>query len=278
MERGADGPAAQDGSGAQSPITARMAVYAGMSANALRAECRRKKAVPASLTKASYVDALRVALLTEQVTEAANAGQGPNHKEKQQRRTVESVIRLLNVLFSDSFCKRFMDHGNPANRHQLDTRTTGSASDFWIDVTLAYNDQYAEEYNNLLHDDECFAGVDPASFQPFDAAKLLDVWKDVGTEYRDVYDNFKQSGKHLRFANFHGGRLHLYYLHLLATVTRPFLHGCIIKTLPKDIMIDNLDKSTTAISEPAVATPDKGTRRTECLIRHNHPSTAPIQP
>ncbi|KAF1780414.1 hypothetical protein GQ600_17356 [Phytophthora cactorum] len=76
-----------------------MATYNTWGANALRAECRRLKVVPASLNKASYLVALRASLTVTETIQATGVVQDPFQQGTTDRRTADCMFRLRNVLF-----------------------------------------------------------------------------------------------------------------------------------------------------------------------------------
>ncbi|KAG7382979.1 hypothetical protein PHYBOEH_010160 [Phytophthora boehmeriae] len=60
-------------------------------------------------------------------------------------------VRLLTILFSDTFATRFAETGNKPTRQQLDARETNANSSFWHDVTKDFKDNRSD-YNNLHSD------------------------------------------------------------------------------------------------------------------------------
>ncbi|KAG6599687.1 uncharacterized protein IUM83_13262 [Phytophthora cinnamomi] len=79
------------------------------------------------------------------------------------------------------------------------------------------------------------------------------MWKSLTCKYREVYAMFTKSGNHKPFAAFHGGRMDVYYLHLLTTISRPNLHKCIIHMLPASIAADSMEIAST--SQTMIAKP-----------------------
>lgn len=111
-------------------VKEQMLRFSRMQANDLRAECRRRKASPASLNKAACLEAIRVSLETEMAITAAAAVTGPSLQQHASRKTIDCVFRLLNVLFSDTFYERFAAHGDLASRCLIHTHSTGCVSLF----------------------------------------------------------------------------------------------------------------------------------------------------
>ncbi|GMF42095.1 unnamed protein product [Phytophthora fragariaefolia] len=113
-----------------------MATYTTWGANSLRAECRRRNVVPASLNKAVYLAALRAARIETGIINANSVVQDPFQQGTSERRTVECMFRLLNAVFSDFHCEHFADMGDCASRADLDTGATGSKSLMGRNVAL----------------------------------------------------------------------------------------------------------------------------------------------
>nr|KAE8941281.1 hypothetical protein PF009_g8929 [Phytophthora fragariae] len=241
-----------------------MEEYMGWGAKALRSECRRLKATPTAQNKASYLATLRASLVVAGTIEATGVVQDPFLGADVVRKTVACVFRLLNVLFSDVFCAGVATLGDVATRQALDTHTLGSASSWWTEVTAAYNDEDNETFNALFHIKPEFSTIDPAAFRHHDSKKLWTIWKELTRDYREVDGRFTTSGNQAPFTAFQGGRMDVYYLHLLTTITRPNLHACIIQTLPEDVMADFLGSSSAR--KPAKPTPTKNGSRTDGVV------------
>lgn len=233
-----------------------MQQYVGMSANELRAACRKQKVTPATLTKPAYMAALRVAHMTERVINASGAVYGPKGKPHADKKTVDCVFRLINVLFSDEYAEQLSRCGDLATRHQLDTKSINSSSPFWKDVTQSYNDEDDATYDVVTHVVDCFSMVDPASFRRHDGKKLWDMWNNLLRDYRKILVNFTKSGNNGSFDTFHHGNLAAYYLHLMTTVTRPNLHAVVVQLLPFGATYDTLNNTETPPSATKT-TPDK---------------------
>ncbi|KAF1784267.1 hypothetical protein GQ600_5044 [Phytophthora cactorum] len=73
--------------------------YNTWGANALRAECRRLKVVPASLNKASYLVALRASLTVTETIQATGVVQDPFQQGTTDRRTADCMFRLQMCFF-----------------------------------------------------------------------------------------------------------------------------------------------------------------------------------
>jgi hypothetical protein len=230
-----------------------MDAYKTWGANALRTECRRLKATPASLNKASYLAALRASLVVAETIQATGVVQDPFQQGVADRRTVDCMYRLLNVLFSDVHCERLSSLGDLASREALDTHTIGSGSPMWQSVTADYNDEDNEAFNVLLQVKNEFSSIDAANFRPHDCAKLWAMWKQVTSKYREVFANFTKSGNDKPFEVFHGGRVDVFYLHLLTTITRPNLRECVIHLLPGSVACDSME--TTSSAQESAAKP-----------------------
>lgn len=222
-----------------------MATYKTWGANALPAECGRLKVASASLNKAAYLAALRAALILSVTIEAGDVVRDPFQQGTSDRRTVDCVFRLLNVVVSDLHCEHLANMGDLASRAALDTGTTGSKSAMWCNITINYNDEDDESFNSLLHINPEFGSIDAAKFRHHVGAKLWSMWKDVTAKYREAFANFTKSDNHLPFEAFRGGRVDVFYLHLMSTITRPNLHKCVIRMLPDGIAADSMGIRTT---------------------------------
>ncbi|OWZ09277.1 hypothetical protein PHMEG_00018043 [Phytophthora megakarya] len=105
------------------------------------------------------------------------------------------TIRLLNVLFSDTFPPRFARIGDKPYRQQLDAGETHGNSTFWRDVASEFNTNHTD-YNDLISTDMRLEGVDALVVVIHNAAKAYDVWKDVNKRYLKTVANFTKSGEH----------------------------------------------------------------------------------
>ncbi|KAG1708553.1 hypothetical protein DVH05_022181 [Phytophthora capsici] len=229
-------------------VESAMEAYAKRDANALRAECRRLKVTPASSNKTAYLAALRASLLLAGTISKTDVVQSPFHQ-------ANPIKERL---------------GDVAGRQDLDVHTTGSASVWWGEMTGAYNDEDNESFNALLHVMTEFSSIDPASFKRHDDKKLWAIWKGITRDYREVYGRFTKSGNNAPFTSFHGGRVDLYYLHLLTTVTKPNLHACVVQTLPDDIMVDSLDIAACIGGRNSKATSTKAGSRADSVVEALH--------
>lgn len=110
-------------------------------------------------------------------------------------RSQHCCARLLNVLFSDTFCVRFSETGDKPSRQQLDTRDLNGHSVFWKDVAQEFNSNKTS-YGDLLSESARFAGIGPAVIVQHDAAKLHDMWKSINGKYVKAVAKFTCSGEH----------------------------------------------------------------------------------
>ena len=134
------------------------------------------------------------------------------------------MYRLLNVLFSDGFHKRFAETGKQYTRAQLDAGEIGKSDTFWADVAEAYKQEGDTTYGNLLFVGDEFEGIDCTYILPHDAMKLRDIWKDVNARFRKALGNFGLSGTHdSNFRNF-CSKMDEYYLHLCVQM-RPGIYS-----------------------------------------------------
>lgn len=135
-------------------------------------------------------------------------------------------------LVSDVHCERLSSLGDLASREGLDIRTTGSNSVVWQDVTSDYNDEDNEGFSAVLYLKNEVSNIGAANSCQYDSAKLWTMWKGVTSKYREAFANFTKAGKHKPFEVFHGWRMDVYYLHLLATINRPNPHKFVFTYCP----------------------------------------------
>ncbi|KAF4149396.1 hypothetical protein GN958_ATG01368 [Phytophthora infestans] len=105
------------------------------------------------------------------------------------------TIRLLNVLFSDTFAPRFASIGDKPSRQQLDAGETHGNPSFWRDVASEFNSNRTD-FNDLFTSDARFEGVDASVVVIHSATKAYDMWKDVNKRYLKAMANFTKSGEH----------------------------------------------------------------------------------
>ncbi|ETI41620.1 hypothetical protein F443_13152 [Phytophthora nicotianae P1569] len=98
------------------------------------------------------------------------------------RRTRHCMIRLLNVMFSETFAGRVHEIDGKPTRAELDSNQTHASSSFWTGFHDAYLSDQAE-FGKLNSTLPLFAKCNPAIIVPHDAAKLRDMWKDVSSRY-----------------------------------------------------------------------------------------------
>ncbi|KUF82451.1 Dual specificity protein phosphatase 7 [Phytophthora nicotianae] len=94
------------------------------------------------------------------------------------RRTRHCMIRLLNVMFSETFAGRVHEIDGKPTRAELDSNQTHASSSFWTYIHDAYLSDQAE-FGKLNSTLAMFAKCNPAIIVPHDAAKLRDMWKDL---------------------------------------------------------------------------------------------------
>ncbi|OWZ03402.1 hypothetical protein PHMEG_00024872 [Phytophthora megakarya] len=92
------------------------------------------------------------------------------------------TVRLLDVLFSDTFAPRFARIGDKPSRQQLDAGDTHGNSTFWRDVASEFNTNRTD-YNDLISTDMRLEDVDASVVVIHSAAKAYDVWKDMNKRY-----------------------------------------------------------------------------------------------
>ncbi|OWZ05544.1 hypothetical protein PHMEG_00022350 [Phytophthora megakarya] len=86
-------------------VESAMTNYKTWGANVLQAEYRHLKATPLSLNKASYLGALRQALVVPETIQATDVVQDPFQEGMSDRRTVDCMFRLLNVRSLNPYIK-----------------------------------------------------------------------------------------------------------------------------------------------------------------------------
>lgn len=166
------------------------------------------------------------------------------------RKTIHTVFRLLNILFSDEFAENFHQLGDRPSRSELDRNSNTSLSEtFWKSVVPAFT-TIGSNYNDVLFYDEIILAenVNPALTQQLDWKALRQIWQDTHSNYRKSFSQYTRSGNgDNNFINFCHGRIDVYYLykHLQQ---RPQLKTVVNQELLPDVFADSFDDSTTVDS------------------------------
>lgn len=209
------------------------------------------QAIPISQKKNDYLTAIKLAIITERALDGT--GWTTIQPLRADRKTVACTFRLLNVLLSDDFSHRFACVGDLATRADLDTRSVGQSSAFWVDVTTAYNDEDSGSYICINHARDDLADIDPAAFKCHDGKNLWKMLKEVGSAYRQAYAKSKRSGSYATFINSADGRADVFYLHLLTTITKPNLQAAVVQTLPEFAITDTLESAFSHVGSKQIA-------------------------
>ena len=124
-----------------------------------------------------------------------NRGNGVAH-----RKTIHCQFRLLNILYSDEMFVEFFNSGNCASKEELESRSIGKSSKFWINVHESFlhglHDCCFADKVNFHHPMFENANIDPSKIIPHSQQKLYDIWKDIQNSYNEVVRNFTLSGNH----------------------------------------------------------------------------------
>eukprot|EP00644_Phytophthora_capsici_P019361 jgi/Phyca11/48913/gw1.259.1.1 len=131
------------------------------------------------------------------------------------RKTKHCCIRLLNILFSDSFAVRLASSDDAATRDQIDSGEVNqnTCTKFWKDVAHALRSNLIDFNGLFVVDNPRFGGIDPAYIVPHDAPRLYEMWKTVNSKYVKAYAEFYVSGQNSNeFYNFCEGKLDVVHL------------------------------------------------------------------
>ncbi|ETI41262.1 hypothetical protein F443_13500 [Phytophthora nicotianae P1569] len=175
------------------------------------------------------------------------------------RRTRHCMIRLLNVMFSETFAGRVHEIDGKPTRAELDSNQTHASSSFWTYIHDAYLSDQAE-FGKLNSTLAMFAKCNPAIIVPHDAAKLRDMWKDVSSRYNTALANSRVSGTQDNdFFSFCSGKVDVLYMQEWLNIKTGVLVTAEGK-LPKRAGMQTMDTSSDSESESLRESKRKCTR------------------
>ncbi|KAF4141746.1 hypothetical protein GN958_ATG09076 [Phytophthora infestans] len=175
------------------------------------------------------------------------------------RRTRHSTIRLLNVMFSETFAGQVHKIDGKPTRAELDSDQTHTSSSFWTDFHDTYLSDQAE-YGKLNSTLAMFAKCNPAISVPHEAAKLRDMWKDVSSRYNTALANSLESGTHDNdFFSFCSGKIDVLYMHEWLSIKSGVL-ATVEGKLPKRARLQTVNISSDSESESLRESKKKCTR------------------
>ncbi|KAF4145008.1 hypothetical protein GN958_ATG05799 [Phytophthora infestans] len=138
------------------------------------------------------------------------------------RRTRHCMIRLLNVMFSETFAGRTFNDAHLSDQAEFSK----------LDSTLAI-----------------FAKCNPDIIVPHEAAKLRDMWKDVSSRYNTALANSRVSGTHDNdFFSFCSGKIDVLYMHEWLSI-KPGVLETVEDKPSKRALLQTMDTSSDSESE-----------------------------
>ncbi|RLN76205.1 hypothetical protein BBJ28_00021798 [Nothophytophthora sp. Chile5] len=179
---------------------------------------------------------------------SATSGPSPRGTVRVVRARRGCRFRLINVLLSPDFNTRW---------NEMVSTGEMEAKKFWSDVHAAYMAQ-SSMLDTLHFQDALFVNVTPNVILPHTAARLMQIWVEVATMYRNAVSTAKQATSNgdtaHSFFDFCAGRLDLLYLHM-AMLLEPELYGFVMgKKIPvTDPFSRNGPKTKTNHPAPAAA-------------------------
>lgn len=190
--------------------------YSQWTVDQLKLECTQRRLEVAKTTNKE--GRVRVLNMFDQNTTAMKDiidGQRQVNRRKQDkpdddRRKPGSMIRLVNVLFSDKFLEEFLRTGDSLTRAQLEA----GGHIFWDNVACEFNADKSE-YDVFIKTDERFRHVDPSDGGVMSGVKLALLWRELSGLFSKAVAHSKQSGEHSNsFWDYCNKRIDVYYLHL----------------------------------------------------------------
>ncbi|RLN86507.1 hypothetical protein BBJ28_00003710 [Nothophytophthora sp. Chile5] len=177
---------------------------------------------------------------------SATSGPSPRGTGRVVRARRGCRFRLINVLLSPDFNTRW---------NEMISTGEMEVNKFWLDVHAAYMAQ-SSMLDTLHFQDALFVNVTPNVILSHTAARLMQIWVEIATMYRNAVSTAKQatsSGDTAHsFFHFCAGRLDLLYLHM-AMLLEPELYEFVIgKKIPvTDPFSRNESKTKTNHPAPA---------------------------
>ncbi|KAF4136598.1 hypothetical protein GN958_ATG14273 [Phytophthora infestans] len=164
------------------------------------------------------------------------------------RRTRHCMIRLLNVMFSETLAGRVHEIDGKPTRAELDSNQTHASSSFWTDFHDAHLSDQAE-FGKLDSTLAIFAKCNPDIIVPHEAAKLRDMWKDVSSRYNTALANSRVSGTHDNdFFSFCSGKIDVLYMHEWLSI-KPGVLETVEDKPSKRALLQTMDTSSDSESE-----------------------------
>ena len=113
-----------------------------------------------------------------------------NSKGNSPQQTEHCPLRLINILFSDTFAESFSVTGNLAKRNTSNANKVSKDRGFWINAQAAFvatNDNNACD-KSFFEDSECLAdtGFDPRHAEQHSWETLQTIWKDVNGRHKEA--------------------------------------------------------------------------------------------
>ena len=178
------------------------------------------------------------------------------------------TFRLLNIIFSEKFHKRFTELVQRRTRDELD-RDISIDSQFWMDVREEFVTDGGPTYHigKLQFDSDIFNGIDPSVIVEHPPKKLKALYADLRSKYKVAFARFTKSGTHANdseFFDFCDGRLDLFYMHLFVR-SKPGWDVAIAAQLPRTFAVDGSEVTDNSSS---VSTPQSKSSKRSSHERH----------
>ncbi|TMW58504.1 hypothetical protein Poli38472_010063 [Pythium oligandrum] len=127
-------------------------------------------------------------------------------------RTESCIFRLLNVLFSDEFSKRFARTGDHISRADR-ARGRNPHGRFWNDVAVAYR-LPRHDCQTLIKTHVMFDGIDVTYIVPHSSLTLQKIWERANDDYIAACASFQHDDAHDDdFVRYVAGKAPSLYLH-----------------------------------------------------------------
>ncbi|KAH9111946.1 hypothetical protein AeMF1_013629 [Aphanomyces euteiches] len=177
------------------------------------------------------------------------------------RRKAGSMLRLVNVLFSDELFEEFMSTGDRLTRKQLDE----GGHKFWTRAADEFN-AAKPEYDLLLSNDDRVSALDPSDGGILSATKLCMLWKELSSLFANAVAKSKVSGQYSSsFWSFCDKRVDDYYLHLATEARNAGREFCSSNLFVQD-EFDSIDKEDMLTLD---STPSKRKRSSSPAVKQD---------
>ncbi|KAF0736095.1 hypothetical protein Ae201684P_021442 [Aphanomyces euteiches] len=241
--------------------------YSQRTVDQLKLECtQRKLDVAKGTNKEGRVNVLNMydqntATVTSLINSQRVIHRKKSKSDPEERRKAGTMLRLVNVLFSDELFEEFMSTGDRLTRKQLDE----GGNKFWSRVADEFN-AAKTEYDKLISNDDRIVELDPSDGGILSATKLSTLWKELSGLFAKAVAKSKVSGEHSSsFWDFCNKRVDVYYLHLDTEERNAGREFCSSNLFEHD-EFDSIDNE----HKPAmVCTPSKRKQSSSPVVKHD---------